>query len=237
MEITDLYFHHWLMKEGLESWPFPILAKASDTAHEQRHTPRRVVTVYLFKSPVFHLLWCSTEQKASPKKRPITASKERFVCVRISHSLTKHFAKYLTRYFPNELSFLPLCSPPELALERAPPPPFRGKWRGPSRSCICFVLILLMRETALISGASFDPQQTKTKKHLSYFLLRLLALASLLRGSVMSEDEVSEVVQGSRLQIWKLYLRVQLLLDLSYLFISYSLRYTWTHLNTYTKTH
>lgn len=69
---------------------------------------------------------------------------------------------------------VPVMYPPVLAWERTPPPPapFSG---GPSRSCICFLLILLMGETALIAGAGFDPQQTKTKKHLSYFLLRVLA--------------------------------------------------------------
>lgn len=70
------------------------------------------------------------------------------------------------------------------------------------------MLILLMRETALIARASFDPQQKKQekKKRLSYVDGPLFlsptslslgsSLASLPRRSVMSEDEVNEVVQG-----------------------------------------
>lgn len=55
-------------------------------------------------------------------------------------------------------------------------------WHGngaPARTCVCLLLILRMREKALIAGASFDPQQMKTKKHLSYLESPLLLSLSV----------------------------------------------------------
>lgn len=65
-----------------------------------------------------------------------------------------------------------------------------------------------MREIAIIVGVSFDPQQMKTKKKYLSYLGGVLFLslpsfslsssfASLPLRSVMSEEEVNEVVKGS----------------------------------------
>ena len=119
-----------------------------------------------------------------------------------------------------------------------------------SGSCICFVLILLMRETALIARASFDPQQKKQrkkkKKRLSYVDGPLFlsptspslgsSLASLPRRSVMSEDEVNEVVQGGMQHTWKSDLtRLWSKLECdSFVLLANSLRVKM-HINAYTK--
>lgn len=119
---------------------------------------------------------------------------------------------------------------------------------GESGSCICFVLILLMRETALIARASFDPQQKKQekKKRLSYVDGPLFlsptslslgsSLASLPRRSVMSEDEVNEVVQGGMQHTWKSDLtRLWSKLECdSFVLLANSL-HVKMHMNAYTK--
>lgn len=119
---------------------------------------------------------------------------------------------------------------------------------GESGSCICFVLILLMRETALIARASFDPQQKKQEKKkklklrrrppfsFTYFSVSWLIPRIAARRSVMSEDEVNEVVQGGMQHTWKSDLtRLWSKLECdSFVLLANSL-HVKMHMNAYTK--
>ncbi len=167
--------------------------------HKDTYTLHRGVTVYLFNSPMFHLVpaglsaWQTGAELGWTRASPnwlTHHSIKRIVCVCGDIMiLYAALSKILYRTFLQMrcclASFILIMYPPLLAWERAPPPPPPPPFSG---SCICFVLILLMRETAIIAGASFDPQQTKTKKKsLSYVdSLLFLSLPSSSLGSSLA---------------------------------------------------
>lgn len=133
-----------------------------------------VVTVDLFTSPGFQLMcYLSDGRESSLAEQGLPPTYLPFmgrVCV-----WGGYHGQFFTGYFPNEVSF---SRPPVLAWERGPSSS-SSLQRETARTCVCLLLILRMREKALIAGASFDPQQMKTKKHLSYLESPLLLSLSV----------------------------------------------------------